>query len=365
MTGMSTSIEADNGAIAPRSPRQKLASLLYRTRLIGTVSMLRSALVRDLRILAYHRVLSIADESAFDFDLELVSATEEQFHRQMILLRQRFNPIRFRDVIESFESGKPLPPRPVIVTFDDGYDDNHRFAFPVLRELGVPATFFVSTGHIDSGLPFSYDWFVHMICRSEAIRIQIPELGIDDPLPKSRTGRREIATELLDRMKWLEAETQESIVANLEREWSMPRSGGHVDCRPMTWDQLREIHAAGMEIGSHGMWHNMLAKLPHEAMALEVSGSKAVLERELETQVDVLSYPVGGADAYDETVIRTAREAGYKLGCSYVSGTSPVPSQPQFELRRLPVERNMDLAWFESLIGIPEAFSYPSRHRLG
>jgi hypothetical protein len=64
-------------------------------------------------------------------------------------------------------------------------------------------------------------------------------------------------------------------------------------------------------------------------------------------------------------VIRIATEAGYKLGCSYISGTSPVPRQAQFELRRLPVERHMNMAWFASLIGIPEAFSYPSRHRLG
>lgn len=362
---MSTSIDANTGVAATRSRRHKLASLLYRTRLIGAVAMLRSALIRDLRILAYHRVLSIADDSEFDFDLELVSATEEQFRGQMHLLKRRYNPVRFGDVIESFESGKPLPPRPVIVTFDDGYDDNYRFAFPVLRELGVPATFFVSTGHIDSGLPFSYDWFVHMICRSEAPRMQIPELGVDQPMPGTRAQRREIATDLLDRMKWLDAQTQEAIVGRLETEWSMPRAQGHADCRPMTWDQLREMRAAGMEIGSHGMWHNMLAKLPHEAMDLEVTGSKATLERQLGGRIDVLSYPVGGADAYDKAVIECARTAGYRLGCSYVSGTSPVPREPQFELRRLPVERHMDLAWFVSLIGVPEAFSYPSRHRVG
>ena len=62
--------------------------------------------------------------------------------------------------------------------------------------------------------------------------------------------------------------------------------------------------------------------------------------------------------------MRAAREAGFNMGCSYTSGTSPVPTHVQFELRRLPVERQMDLAWFASLIGLPEVFSFPARHRI-
>jgi peptidoglycan/xylan/chitin deacetylase (PgdA/CDA1 family) len=357
--------EAEVGPAPTASRRQILATLLYRTRMIACLSRLRSACIRDLRILAYHRVLSIDNEDEFAFDLELISASEAQFREQMALLKRRFNPVRFSEVIAAFEHGRPLPPQPVIVTFDDGYDDNYHVAFPILRELGVPAMFFVSTGHIDSGLAYSYDWFVHMICRTRADRLNIEPLKFDEVLPASRPQRRAVATALLDRLKWLAADVQEGIIKRLEHEWSMPRAKGHADCRPMRWEQLREMQSAGMEVGSHGMWHNMLAKLPLDAMRTEVVGSREALMRELGVPTDVISYPVGGLDAYDDHVIRIATEAGYKLGCSYISGTSPVPRQAQFELRRLPVERHMNMAWFASLIGIPEAFSYPSRHRLG
>ena len=352
-------------ATSPSSRRQLLASLLYRTGLIAGVSMVRSAFVRDLRILAYHRVFSIEDEDTFDFDLELISAAEGEFRQQMRLLKRRYNPIRFRDVIEAFETGRPLPQRPVIVTFDDGYDDNFRIAFPILRELGVPATFFVSTGHIKSGLPYSYDWFVYMMLRTKAGHLRITELDVDQDLPESRQQRRVLADDLLDRMKWLGAEVQKSIINRLEKDWNLPRVKGHADCRPMTWEQLREMHADGMEIGSHGVWHNMLAKLSYDDMSDEVTASRQAIEHELRAPAQVLSYPVGGTDAYDESVIAAARTAGYKLACTYISGTSPIPCESQFELRRLPVERYMDMAWFASLIGIPEAFSYPSRHRTG
>jgi peptidoglycan/xylan/chitin deacetylase (PgdA/CDA1 family) len=349
-----------NGVRASR--RHALAALLHNTGLIAGLTLLRSALVRDLRILAYHRVVTVENEETFDFDLDLISASEQQFREQMELLSRRFHPIRFREVIDAFERGTALPPRPVIVTFDDGYDDNYRTAFPILREFGIPGTFFVSTGHVDTGRAFAYDWLVHMICLTKAERLTIQELGIDEPLG-DRPQRRALAEQLLDRVKWLDAGVQASIVQRLETEWSMPRDT-HKDCRPMTWDQLREMTAAGMEIGSHGVWHNMLAKLPREEMVAEVNRSKASLDRELGVPAEVLSYPVGGFDAYDERVMRAAREAGFKVGCSYTPGTSPVPTHVQFELRRLPVERHMDLAWFASLIGLPEVFSFPARHRI-
>ena len=364
-TEMSEAVHACHETTPPAGRRQLAASLLYRSGLLGLVSMLRSALVRDLRILAYHRVLSIEDETAFDFDLELVSASEAQFRRQMHLLRRRCNPVTFHDLIAAFETGKPLPPRPVVVTFDDGYDDNYRVAFPILRELGMPATFFVSTGHIESGRPYAYDWFVHMLCRTADTQLAIAALDVDCPLPDSRSQRRALAADLLDRMKTLDAGRQEAIIASLETRWSMPRERGHADCRPMTWDQLREMQAAGMEIGSHGVWHNMLAKLAPDAMRTEVAGSKQTLDRELPRPVQAISYPVGGLDAYNDAVVGEAMAAGYRLGCSYISGTSPIPREPGFDLRRLPIERHMDDAWFAALIGFPEVFNYPSRHRTG
>lgn len=352
---------SDNGPVAGK--RQVLASLLCRTRLIAGLSMLRSMLKRDLRILAYHRVLSIADPDAFAFDHELISASEARFRKQMTLLRERYNPIRFGDVIRALESGTALPPRPVIVTFDDGYDDNYRVAFPILRELGVPATFFVSTGHVQSGLPYAYDWFVHVICRSAPGQLRIAALGVDCALPATIAQRRELAMDLLDRLKSLDAQAQQAVIATLEQESDLPRTRGHADCKPMNWEQLREMQAAGMEIGSHGVWHRMLAKLPPSEMHQEVHQSKQMLDGELALPVTTISYPVGGLDAYNEAVIESAKAAGYTLGCSYICGTNSLPFSAAFQLRRLPVERHMDEAWFEAMLALPEAFTYPSRHR--
>ena len=362
MAGLSPTARA---AMQRPSRRQFAATVLHASGLLGGLTRLRAQLVRDLRILAYHRVLTLADEDAFGFDADLVSASEAQFRAQMQLLARRFQPIRFADLIAAMDGGPSLPARAVIVTFDDGYDDNYTRAWPILRETGVPATFFVSTGHIDSGIVYAYDWLVHMILRTTAARLVIAEIDVDLPIPARPVDRRALAAMLLDRLKWRTADEQSAIITRLEQAWAMPRAEGHADCRPMTWDQLREMRASGMEIGSHGVWHNMLAKLPREAMREEIAGSKRTLDRELGGSVEVISYPVGGIDAYDAEVLQAARDAGYRIGCSYASGTHRMPLSSPFELKRLPVERHMDEAWFAALVGLPEAFSYPSRQRIG
>ncbi|WDS36902.1 polysaccharide deacetylase family protein [Pseudoxanthomonas sp.] len=328
------------------------------------LTSLRQVLRKDLRILAYHRVLQVDEPTAFAFDLNEVSASPAQFYAQMQLVKRHYDPIRFHDVLVAGSGGAPLPPRPLIVTFDDGYDDNYHVAFPILRELGVPAMFFVSTGHIDSGQPYAYDWLVYMLCRTGARRLSVSELDFDQPIPETLTGRRALAKELLFHLKALDAVTQATVIARLGEAWGM-RPEKHAQCRPMTWDQLREMHAAGMEVGAHGVHHHILAKLAPAAMIAEVHDSMRTLRRELGAPVDVMSYPVGGPDSYNAQVIDAARQAGFRMACNYVTGVNRLPTAAYFELQRLSVESEMDLDWFAAMTALPEVFAHRKRVRLG
>jgi peptidoglycan/xylan/chitin deacetylase (PgdA/CDA1 family) len=345
--------------------RQQLARLCQRTRLLPLAERLRAVWRDDLRILAYHRVLEQLEPPGFDFDPALVSASAERFEQQMKLVRRRYRPLRFDELLSLLESGRRVPPRSVMVTFDDGYDDNHRVAFPILRDLGLSAMFFVSTGHIDTGRPYGYDWLVHMLCRTDAARLAAPELGIDWQLPATLEARRALGAELLDRIKTLDDLAQNALIERLARDWNLPRTGGNPHCRPMTWEQLREMQRGGMEVGSHGVDHRMLAKLDDSVLDAELFGSRAALQRELGGEMAVLSYPVGGPDAYDERVIARAQAAGFRLACSYVSGTSMPSADNRFALRRMPIERDTDAPWFEAMLALPEVFAYPSRQRTG
>ncbi|MGY3038762.1 peptidoglycan/xylan/chitin deacetylase (PgdA/CDA1 family) [Rhodanobacter sp. TND4EL1] len=343
--------------------RGRLGELCYSSGLLHSLQRMRAWWQKDLRILAYHRVMPLPDPATFDFDLELISTSPERFREQMRLLKQHFRPMRLGDVAAMLDAGKPLPPDAVVVTFDDGYDDNYRNAYPILRELGIPATFFVSTGHIDSGRPFAYDWLVHMILLTGAPSLVLPELGIDLAMPEAREDRRQLAGRVLLEMKNISAIAQSDLITRLEHEWRMPSNVTPVDCRPMTWSQLREMHDAGFEIGSHGVHHRMLAKLPQQIMEDEVRDSRVSLECELGVTRPLMSYPVGGDRAYDERVIEATRASGFQLACCYVCGTNPQPADNRYALQRLPVERNMGPGWFAAMLTLPSLMSYPTANR--
>jgi peptidoglycan/xylan/chitin deacetylase (PgdA/CDA1 family) len=111
----------------------------------------------DVPILMYHYIS--AAPSAQDRIRYGLSVPPEMFDAQLQLLRNNgFTTITLRDLYEYLAVGKPLPDRPVILTFDDGYVDNYTNAFPILQKYGMIGTFFVLTGPADDGDPVYLTW---------------------------------------------------------------------------------------------------------------------------------------------------------------------------------------------------------------
>ena len=103
----------------------------------------------------------------------------------------------------------------------------------------------------------------------------------------------------------------------------------------LSWEQLRELQAAGVAIGSHGLTHARLTELPRERVAEELGESKRRLESGLGTAVEMVAYPDGACDAATE---QAAREAGYRAGFSTVLGVNTRHTD-RFALRRVNVRR--------------------------
>ena len=100
----------------------------------------------DLAILIYH---SIADNSENHIWSHL-SLEVEEFERQLRYLRQKgFTSVSLYDIYEYLNGDGKLPPKPVALTFDDGFLDNWVFAYPLLKKYGMKGTVFVATDFID------------------------------------------------------------------------------------------------------------------------------------------------------------------------------------------------------------------------
>ena len=119
-------------------------------------------------ILIYHRVNPWPSSFAIDV------TPPDRFRRQMEHLARRYRVLPLEELWRRTQEGS-LPPRCVAVTFDDGYADNHEFALPILRELGIPATVFVVTGCIGTGV---IPWHDRVLAAFERTLLLTPEYAM-------------------------------------------------------------------------------------------------------------------------------------------------------------------------------------------
>jgi len=128
---------------------------------------------------------------------------------------------------------------------------------------------------------------------------------------------------------------------------------------PMTWDQLAEMSAGGMEIHSHTCTHPVLSTLQDEEQVREeLSASKAEIETRLGVTCNVFAYPVGRRTSYDARTLRLVQECGYELACINETGMNELHKTSKFELYRIPVDDFQNDHSFKSLVAQPQWFSY-------
>ena len=137
-----------SGTLSPWPRRAALRLAAGLDRLLG------GRVANSLGILMYHRIAPAMG----GVPRPTFNVRPEQFRRQLAgLLALGYRPWPLRAMLELVRQGGPFPPRAMVVTFDDGYECVYTHAFPVLRELGVPATVFLATDWLDRDVPFPFD----------------------------------------------------------------------------------------------------------------------------------------------------------------------------------------------------------------
>jgi peptidoglycan/xylan/chitin deacetylase (PgdA/CDA1 family) len=261
-----------------------------------------------LTVLAYHRIVAVDD--GFGYAPELVSASPDAFAAQLDWLRRNFSPVALDDVLGLLLEGRPLPDRPLLITFDDGYADNADAALPLLRARGLPAVMFlISTAPGSDLLPY-WDELASLLRRTSATRAVLPHLGpVDLAGPDARAAVRRSLTEWLKRMpadaRGPElARIADALDAEAERP-SAPLFFG--------WDRIAELQEARVACQPHSATHPILSALDDEALTREVEESAVELERRTGRAAAAFAYPNGEAPDYDERVVQALRTARVRV----------------------------------------------------
>jgi peptidoglycan/xylan/chitin deacetylase (PgdA/CDA1 family) len=298
---------------------------------LGTIRRLQER--RVARVLVYHNVGEQADP-VFGLGMSV-------FARQMRFLSRHYRVISLDDLSHMLTGRRDWVERAVAITFDDGYEDNHRLAWPILRELGLPATIYLTTDYIGAAEGI---WLnrLHVALRHTPLdRIKAPEvLGLGaSPLPlRSPSERLAAAGALSDRLYDVPPGPRGVLTEQLVQALHVDLAG--LAPRPsalrfLSWEQVREMADGGLvTFGSHGRSHSIMSRLPDGILRDELTVSKATIEREVGQPVRHFAYPNGGPGDWDQRSADLLPELGYAAAVTMCRGLVE-PGANAFELPRV------------------------------
>jgi len=275
----------------------------------------------NLRILTYHSIDKIS------FTCLEMEQSPENFKQQMEYLHKNYNIISLPQFLAFRKNGHCLPPKSVLITFDDGYRDNFLNAYPILRALDMPAAIFIAPRFIDNLEVFYFDVIRHGIYRKagETIDLREFDLGLHF-LWNNELYLVSVINFLTTALKGLDANLRQQKLAGICRRLDY-------DPRELTkkkiyldWADVLEMSRNGIEFGSHSLSHAHLASSPANDLRNELSHSKQIIEEKLGKEIQTLAYPFGSRDAYNQGVAQQARKASYEVAFSLNSNDCDLSS---------------------------------------
>ena len=297
---------------------------------VGLTRILEAVLRRDaLLVLNYHRIGN-ADETPYDSGT--FGPTAEQFDWELQYLKSHFKCVGLDEALAMMTGETPVQSS-LLITFDDGYLDNYKTAFPILRSHGLSATFFLPTDFIGTQrLPW-WDTIAYIVkhSRQDSFKIQYPkaaEFHLDRHKPANTVFQ------VLRLCSDTSTTDYSPLIDQLESACDCARPNGASDRCFLNWDEAREMQAAGMSFGSHTHRHEVLSGLTPDRQIEELTQSRAILERELGRTVDVLAYPVGRPYTFNAETQAAVGQCGYRAAFSFYGGANLRGNINRLDIRR-------------------------------
>ncbi len=247
----------------------------------------------------------------------------KKFQARLAYLKKYYQILSLDDWLGKRSKGEKIPDRSVILTFDDGYRSNYTLAYPVLKQMDVPATIFLTTDFIENKQFLWTDRVEYAVQNAAA--------GGDTE------SRIQSAAKSKSRVKSLSQEKNSELVAELESELGEKLSAGENPpeiYRPLEWGDISEmLESKLISFGSHTHTHKILSRLPPDAALEELRLSREIIEKRTQTGCRLFCYPNGEQGDFNEPTKNLLKQAGYSCGLTTVEGFNDETTDP-FELKR-------------------------------
>jgi peptidoglycan/xylan/chitin deacetylase (PgdA/CDA1 family) len=305
-------------------------------------------------VVTYHKV-SPSGYRSLDPALDGTLVTAEALRSQIRLLQRKYSVISAEQFHGWCLDQGTLPPRPVLLTCDDGLQNNFTDMLPVLQERGVSCLFFVtgSSARETSSLLW-YEELHLMFLSASGFAFELPEFDLALSVG-SEFERRSKWGQLLQKMSRYDQSTRCTILEQIRErlglrdDWKaryMANSGARRFAL-LTESQLRELSGAGMSIGAHTLSHPVLSQLPEDIAREEIIRNRSQLEQLLGKPIWALAYPFGDPVSVTPREMRLAEEAGFSCAFMNVDGGFGAAAS-RFAFPRVHVNSVMKLGEFEA-----------------
>ena len=287
--------------------RQRIYWLMVRA---GIVHRAMKRHRSSARILLYHSVSPV--ESDFTRGLD-VTVHPKIFTRQLDYLMEYYHVVPLQELVKRLKAGRPVGGC-VVITFDDGFADNHEWAWPLLRQRGLPATICVTADAIDNVellWVHRVNWLLNTCGRAKVLDMA----GYILDRPDTSAARQKSLSILRDYMICALSRTErEAFLASLFGALGVAPIPGPADAHLyLSAAQIRAMSREGVDFGCHGKTHTTFSVLSDAELTTELNDSlKRLLPLLSGNTFPALAYPFGEARHFTAESKRCALAAGHQ-----------------------------------------------------
>ncbi len=256
------------------------------------------------------------------------------------------------EAISSLLRGDRLLESAAVLTFDESFAATAELALPICEKLGIPALFFVTTGHLDGS---STLWDQEVFSRVSHAPHPLTLPWLDRVLNTHNTEAKiGAAKRVRASMISLDDKAIERRLADLRSRWSAPPM--HILDRMLSDKEIQHMSSnPWVSIGAHGHRHYALSSLPDEALRFELEKPRSILQDLAgDAFADMVSYPFGRVPHYDARVVEAAQHCGYRAAFTSEPGVAR-PGVHHFRLGRLSMHSQAQAVNAYELYGVSRA----------
>lgn len=288
-------------------------------------------------ILIYHRIIDQKDRILYKS--YSVHHLLKDFEKEMAYLKKTYKIISLNDLVSKIKENRALDAPSIVITFDDGYQDNYRLAYPILKKYSIPATIFLTTSLIGTKNRTWLDEIEYALINSKAEYFKLSELfGNEIFNISTMEEKRKVNNMISSALKAVNNNKRLELLRELYTKLEVkPERDNYQERLMLNWNEIEEMRHDNISFEPHSHTHPILSKMPVEEAKKEILISKSIIEDKIKTECRHFAFPNGRDIDFSQKLMNFCKEIGLESILA-ADGNKNSGNNDIYSLKRLPIQ---------------------------